>query len=284
MEHIFNVEMDLFQQDFIKLSKGIETNLFATAELLEEFAKTDTHIIYDRSNWIMLVKMNDFWKMYYSINKESLEQKISVIKSNFNELVDLIGRPEIVCEYLSKTARNEAIDLFLNELSFEFFIKRERMRLVPKDIKLDIGKESGYIIEKAEESFASEILSLYEKDFDKYTSCMPSEFELLQSMQAGHIYLLKEQDRQNDFLALLEYSKTKNKTSILHFLVKEEYRGRGLANILLDKYLREVVLDQKMRAHLWVQVKNKPAKNLYAKHGYKADQLYSIAYLFQRRN
>lgn len=278
-----NLKIDDFEEKIFALSKEILTNFFPTPKLLEKISNTKTHLIYDDKTWILVVKDNDFWKMYFSFNKDSAETDILSIKKEFDQLLASIEKLDVVCEYLSKFSQNEQIDLFLKDLTFAFFVKRERLRLSQSDIKLSGCDYSNYLIEKAGEDFAAEILSLYDGTFDKYTSCIPTKEELIDSIQAGHILLLKNLEDQNEFLALLEYCDTCKNTSISHFIVKPDYRGHGLANVLLNEYLSEVVIRDNKRAHLWVQVENEPAKQLYAKHGYKEEHLYSVAYLIDRR-
>jgi ribosomal protein S18 acetylase RimI-like enzyme len=125
-----------------------------------------------------------------------------------------------------------------------------------------------------------------ELDKEKWTKYFLEGFEKLSKREADRIFVAE--DDSHAFLGYLWVGEGSSiMTGLKHgyicdLFVKEEFRGKGIGRILLDKaesYCRE---KRYSRILLMVSVNNETAIRLYNKMGFKAEQTYMAKILSAR--
>ena len=115
-------------------------------------------------------------------------------------------------------------------------------------------------------------------DKEKWTQHILEGFEKLSNRETDRIFVAE--DEKHAFVGYLWVGEGSNlMTGLKHgyiydIFVKEEFRGKGIGEILLDKaesYCREKCYP---RILLMVSVSNEAAIRLYSKMGFKAEQTY----------
>lgn len=279
MKCVKDFDFEKFLKENYKLSGKVLTNLYIN-ESTKDLFLSERYLLYNNNLWIALIKIQDYYKLFYSIPTDiTVEEKEQLIL-NFNNLFkDIVGL-DIICEYVYKKSPYNLIEEIMQNLCFKPFINRERLRLI-KDIdkKYKLTKNPELIVCYASEKSSKEIQYLLESTFDKYTSNLPSESELKQAIVENNVLLIKDKKDSENFMGFIGFSETKGISVIDYFIIKEEYRSKGLSSVLLDYYIQKEVLEKNYRAHLWVQTDNLPAIGLYKKFGYKSEGVYSNSYL-----
>lgn len=270
----FNFE-DFLKENYV-ISKNILTNLYINNEI-EEYFNVERHLIKGTNNWIILVKIEDYYKMFYSFNTEIVSDEQLEIKEMFYKLSEDILISDIICEFVYKREQNPLIKDILEMLGFEAFINRVRMSRRQK-VEYEIYDSNEHVVVPALIDQVDEIQELSSKVFDKYTSNLPSRNELEDTIRKKEILIIRNKN-YNEFLGFIKYSINKNVATIDQLIVKEKARGLKIASKLVNYYLDKVVDANSYRANLWVQVGNKSARKLYENNGYIYENLYSNSYL-----
>lgn len=270
----FNFE-DFLKENYV-ISKNILTNLYINNEI-EEYFNVERHLIKGTNNWIILVKLEDYYKMFYSFNTEIVSDEQLEIKEMFYKLSEDILISDIICEFVYKREQNPLIKDILEMLGFEAFINRVRMSRRQK-VEYEIYDSNEHVVVPALIDQVDEIQELSSKVFDKYTSNLPSRNELEDTIRKKEILIIRNKN-YNEFLGFIKYSINKNVATIDQLIVKEKARGLKIASKLVNYYLDKVVDANSYRANLWVQVGNKSARKLYENNGYIYENLYSNSYL-----
>ena len=89
----FNFE-DFLKENYV-ISKNILTNLYINNEI-EEYFNVERHLIKGTNNWIILVKLEDYYKMFYSFNTEIVSDEQLEIKEMFYKLSEDILISDII--------------------------------------------------------------------------------------------------------------------------------------------------------------------------------------------
>lgn len=270
----FNFE-DFLKENYV-ISKNILTNLYINNEI-EEYFNVERHLIKGTNNWIILVKLEDYYKMFYSFNTEIVSDEQLEIKEMFYKLSEDILISDIICEFVYKREQTPLIKDILEMLGFEAFINRVRMSRRQK-VEYEIYDSNEHVVVPALIDQVDEIQELSSKVFDKYTSNLPSRNELEDTIRKKEILIIRNKN-YNEFLGFIKYSINKNVATIDQLIVKEKARGLKIASKLVNYYLDKVVDANSYRANLWVQVGNKSARKLYENNGYIYENLYSNSYL-----
>ena len=270
----FNFE-DFLKENYV-ISKNILTNLYINNEI-EEYFNVERHLIKGTNNWIILVKLEDYYKMFYSFNTEIVSDEQLEIKEMFYKLSEDILISDIICEFVYKREQNPLIKDILEMLGFEAFINRVRMSRRQK-VEYEIYDSNEHVVVPALIDQVDEIQELSSKVFDKYTSNLPSRNELEDTIRKKEILIIRNKN-YNEFLGFIKYSINKNVATIDQLIVKEKARGLKIASKLVNYYLDKVVDANSYRANLWVKVGNKSARKLYENNGYIYENLYSNSYL-----
>lgn len=257
-------------------------NFVPTADFFHQISDKEGSVFEWSNHFAILLYEEGFLRLYYML-------QASISEDEMNEFIHLLGsilkneEISIVCEYVSKNNGEERMELFLKNLGFESFINRERMRLTAKNALVQ-PKDNINDLYFLEPQYATYLLTQYYKTFDPYTSMIPTLEALEQTITQKNIIGVKRMN-QNGNMALagaLEFSIDRKTSSIMHFVVFEEFRGMGLARVLLEQYLNGVIIPRNLTALLWVKCDNSTAKYLYSSYGYTADNLYAKSYILAR--
>jgi ribosomal protein S18 acetylase RimI-like enzyme len=166
----------------------------------------------------------------------------------------------------------------LQDNSLRFLVRRETwMDITFREAKeTDLQLVRKYTIETAWATFPEDEKKLLDKD--KWTKTFFEMFEKLSKKDTSKI--LVAEDENHAFLGYLFVGEGSNMmTGLRHgyiydIFVNEEFRGKGIGRILLEKaesYCRE---KRYSRILLMVSTSNEPAIRLYDKMGFKAEQTY----------
>jgi GNAT superfamily N-acetyltransferase len=279
MDIYHNINFKVALEDKVFFSRDYTSNFVYSTELEQQVNDNQNILLLDRDSWLLLVNKLDFYVLYYSLKIDKIENLTKKFKVAFSSVIESTVIREVSCEYLSKKGSNELIDIFLENLSFNRIVKRERLTLKSYQSYEPTSKINDFEIEFAEPELATPILKMYQDSFDKYTSLMPELDELKSILEQNRILALKRK-KDNDLVAVLEFTRDKKLSMLNHLVVNSDYRRLGLGKYLVSSYIEEIVLEENMKARLWVQLNNEAANKIYGDLGYLSDGLYSTAYLF----
>jgi ribosomal protein S18 acetylase RimI-like enzyme len=142
----------------------------------------------------------------------------------------------------------------------------------------DLEPVRKYTVETAWVDFSESERKELEKDKEKWTKHILEGFEGLSKRENHKIFMAE--DENHAFVGYLWVGEGTNMmTGLKHgyiydIFVKEEFRGKGIGKILLEKaqsYSREKGYS---RILLMVSANNETAMKLYSKMGFKAEQIY----------
>jgi GNAT superfamily N-acetyltransferase len=279
MKDYHNINFKALLEDKVFFSRDYMSNFVYSTELERQVNDNKNILLIDGDSWLLLVSKLDFYILYYSLKIDEIEDLTNKFKVAFLSLIESTGIKEVSCEYLSKKESNELIEVFLENLSFNLLFKRERLTLKLYQSYEPTSKINDFEIKFAEPELSTLILKMYQDSFDKYTSLMPELDELKSILEQNRILALKRKT-DNDLAAVLEFTRDKKLSMLNHLVVNRDYRRLGLGKYLVSSYIKEIVLEEDMKARLWVQLNNEAANKIYRDLGYLPDGLYTTAYLF----
>ena len=126
-------------------------------------------------------------------------------------------------------------------------------------------------VQVAGEADAAEILAAITANFDVYAEHIPLLQEVRQAAAAGGLLVARE---GGALAGILYYDRTGFTTLLRYWLALPGFRGRGHADALMWRYLRECAACR--RFLLWVQETNARAMALYRGYGYNADSIADV--------
>lgn len=112
---------------------------------------------------------------------------------------------------------------------------------------------------------ADVLLDFLEAHFDHLAGCIPTAEGMREILQNGEM-LCTEDDA--GITGLLHFARGRTSTEIRHLAVRPDYRGQGLAGMLLRVYLQET---DGQKSLVWARQGNAPAERFYEKHQYRPD-------------
>lgn len=237
------------------LKRGVFTNCFISKEEYEEEIKNETLFYHAYDGGLLIFrKMDGYYKMNFYIVNPEIDLDI-----NFNDIVvtEIVCKPEFDC--------CKIIELFnKNGMS----LKLKRVRLSNENNNINIESSN---VEKANLKDYEKIIKLLRENFDKYIGCIPSEQNLKLDIAKGNFYCYEGNE---EILGILHID---NKANIKHLAVDGNYRGKGIAKMLLSKYLQDV---GNCKKYVWTGENNEAAKNTYFSMGYKLDGY--VSYVLMR--
>ncbi len=139
------------------------------------------------------------------------------------------------------------------------------------------------IFENANESQSKEILALYDSvrgvGFCVWDESYPTMREIKQDLQTNNLYVLTENGRIAGALSVMPENEMDTldvwrmcdgtQAEIARIVVGEDFRGRGLAGIMVDS-ITEILRERGYRAiHISAAVGNLPALATYKKRGFE---------------
>lgn len=208
----------------------------------------------ENSNLYLFVKKEGFYRLYYLINNVDAQNNFSEIKI----VLEIIyrGKNKMPLEHIKYWKKNNFFShltrdcYFLNSASISpNYSKLEGVTIEPPKNKKDI------LIAK----------KLIDENLDLYTGDILSLQEIENFVTRGLLFCAYKNDLM---CGMLQADLINNIFWLGHIVVHKDYRGKGLANLLVDNYLNEGLKLQVRQFQLWVIDENIPAVNLYKKRGF----------------
>jgi ribosomal protein S18 acetylase RimI-like enzyme len=258
MAEIFKISHFATLQDLFDkyLKNTTQTNNYLLTSHYEELiASSKLFAARGNENLVLLAERNSSFQVYYFLNNFDEEIKIKTIKPLMMEIV-----------YRGELKRPNEILQYWEVNGFKTHLTRDNLSLTFKN-KVDIGLINPDVQVKlaSSDNEAKYAHDLFEKDLDIYTGDLKNQAEI-EVYVANKNMLCAYYD--GNLCGALQFE-IKNKIVWLgHIVVDSEYRGKGIANVLVEKYLtmNETGLDT--RYQLWVINNNAAAVNLYKRFGF----------------
>lgn len=232
------------------IRRGIVTNNFISGERRSDcIAASSLSYCCDEENLFLLEDRGDFTRLYFDI-------------ADIGKLpaFDTVQKP-VVFEILLRPGdeNSRSASEAFSRAGFQNILTRERMQ---RNVDSISGDRQGVV--PAVRGDTDAVRTLLNRNFDRFTGCLPSMQELLHEIDAGMVYKLSVDDQ---IAGLLHFSADKRGVEIRHLAVNEQHRSKGIATRLLNRCLME----HGSSARLWVSKDNDTAKTFYQKHGFSAD-------------
>jgi ribosomal protein S18 acetylase RimI-like enzyme len=255
MNLINNLEIlnNLIQKYFIK---GTVTNNYVlSGDYLHYIAARELFYISSSSNLCLLVKKNDFYKLYYYINDHDEGMYINA------------GLP-VTMEILYRGLEEKPVEImkYWEKYGFKEHLSRDCMVVTYKQTALLLPNFSGAELKYAESE--AEIIftkDLIENSLDKFTGDILSYDEVKSFVKKKNVicaYL------EGKFCGILQFEIKNNVVWLGHIAIANEFRGKGIANELVKAYIVDNAVQPNTRYQLWVIQDNLAAKTLYLKFGF----------------
>lgn len=205
----------------------------------------------ENSNLYLFVKKQGFYRLYYLINNVEVKNDFSEI----NIVLEIIyrGKNKIPLEHIKYWKKN----------GFTSHLTRDCYFLNAASISPIHNKVEGVTIESPRNK--DDILfikQLIDENLDLYTGDILSIQEIENFVSRGLVFCAYINDL---ICGMLQADLRNNIYWLGHIVVHKDYRGMGLANLLVDNYLDEGLKLQVRQFQLWVIDRNIPAVNLYKK-------------------
>ncbi len=118
------------------------------------------------------------------------------------------------------------------------------------------------------------VRQIMKEAFDPDAGCVPNIRETQTIVQEGKVLCVRGD--KGDILGILHFETANLSSEIRHLAVREDCRGRGIAQKLLDMY---AIRTEGRKSHVWTRLGNTAAEHIYEKNGYKADGYQSMVLL-----
>ncbi len=122
----------------------------------------------------------------------------------------------------------------------------------------------------AQESDFFAVSRFLRAQFSPLTGCLPTEDDLRENLRRGETVITRD---ENGISGVLHFAVSRAASEIRHLAVREDCRGRGLADALLTAYLTAT---NGVRSQVWARTGNLPAEHFYEKHDYRPDGWTSV--------
>lgn len=238
--------------------KGCVSNDYIQREAADIIIHDNLYEYCGENNAFLLVKKDDFWRVYYYLNKfaevlslddEVLETEI-LFRGNLGEPADVVA--------------------YLEKCGFKRHLVRDQYAGIYKDLKPAVENDE-IIVQPAQTLIGVQgAFELFNQSFDKYSGdyVSPEVYEGL--LAKGSVLLAWKKDGDEaHFLGALHQTVENNVSWISHVTVKETARGHHVGQALLDAFVERNMTSEKSRYMLWVQHQNETAVRMYEKKGFK---------------
>lgn len=247
-------DLDLFFQKYFL--KHTLTNNYVLAETYRQAINEEKLYYYETiSNIFLLVEKESFYQLYFFIN-------------SLNEAVHLVTKKPITMEIVYRGALNKPLDLigFWERNGFKEHLTRDNLSLTYGKINhIELNNPSFQLKYAETEKEAHLIRKLFEDSLDKYTGDLMSINEIKSFIEGKNIICAYINDQ---FCGALQFEVKINIIWLGHIATDLNYRGNGIANHLVRKYIEDNSRGDNSRYQLWVINDNIAAKSLYTKFGF----------------
>ncbi|GAB1448408.1 hypothetical protein MASR2M44_14170 [Bacteroidota bacterium] len=237
-----------------QLPRNLTNNFLMPSVLEEQIQRGNLWIDSSLSNCCLLVDKGFCYQIYYHVN--SAEEK-------FNLPVDKPLVLEIV--YRGSLGYPEEVVSFWEKQGFAKYLKRDNLALAGAKV-MPVTLNPDVVIELLNDDLAVNFAyHLFSKDLDRYTGDW-------RSLEEIHAYAINKQllfaHIEGKLAGVLQMEHKNNINWLGHIAVSEEFRGRGIANSLVDRFIKHGWNGPSTKYQLWVIHDNEPAIKLYARFGF----------------
>ena len=235
--------------------KGTLTNNYILSKEVNKYIEDKRYWYFKgNSNLYLFVEKEGFYRLYYLINNIDA-------RDDFSKL-------QIVLEIIYRGKKNMPLEhiKYWRKNGFKSHLTRDCYFLKAASVSLNYNQVEGVTIERPKNK--EDILSakkLIDENLDLYTGDRLSLQEIENFSTSGLLFCAYKNDLM---CGMLQADLRNNIYWLAHIVVHKDYRGMGLANLLVDNYLNEGLKLQVRQFQLWVIDENIPAVNLYKKRGF----------------
>ncbi len=208
-----------------------------------------------------LSSCNDEANCFFLVKKEEGVTRLYYLLNDLSKALHIDTEDALVTEILFRGNQGEpSTEIeFLEKNSFVRNIRRDQFSgLIPSDPAAEI------IYAKSEEDALS-CINLFNSTFDKYSG------DFISPVKANRLYeeksLLCAYDSSGNIQGSLETTISGRNAWVAHLVVDSAYRGKGVANKLMDMFVTYAMSHECKRLMLWVNHENNKAVSLYRKYG-----------------
>lgn len=223
---------DMPEATFIIAKTGDENELFWGVKKLETF----------RDNLERIVSENDSFIFRYA-----------------GHLDDLIEKKKIIEKWGYKS-KNTHLGYFHDDIT---------INMNYKDLKINMTTKLDENIIPLRKEEINDFMKLDEKLFNSFNN---TEEELNKAIDEDLIMIFKKESHIKGFIIIKIYGSNSNSCFIRNVGVSAEERGKGIGESLLITGLNKAAEMGVKKSMLWVDIDNKPARNLYEKLGYRLNK------------
>lgn len=246
--------LDLFFEKYFL--KNTQTNNYFLAETYRQLISEGKLFYHEGlSNMYLLVEKDSFFQLYFFIN-------------NLDEDITITSNKPIVMEIVYRGPNNKPNDLILfwDKNGFKQHLTRDNLSLTYGKIKQFETKNASVQLKYADTiDEANYVKNLFETSLDKYTGDLLTLDEIIALTNKKNIICAYI---NQTFCGALQFELKNNIIWLGHIAIDLNYRGNGIANLLVSKYIEDNKLNDNSRYQLWVIDDNSAAQSLYSKFGF----------------
>ena len=236
--------------------RGTITNNYLLTDTYSQLVKDGNMFwIEGQKNACILHEKSEFYQLYYFIN-------------DVNEKIDINSHKPVTMEilYRGNLQRPDSIQAYWECNGFKPHITRDSMMATYEQLILPADKNPDIEIKFAKSGFESNYAKeLIDSTFDKYTGDILTSEEI-NTLAANNNILCAYW--MGDICGILQFEIKNNVVWIGHIAVSSNFRGKGVAQELVNEYIIRNVVNPKTRYQLWVIQDNSNARALYNKFGF----------------
>lgn len=234
--------------------KGVRSNDYLQQEVIELIKRDALFANCYNNNAFLFVKNDVGIRLYYYIN-------------DLNEIANLSKYKDLVTEVLFRAEIPQEEINYLIACGMSINLRRDLYSTTSENIHLSLNVKEVYV--RYAESLSDIIFAcnLFNSIFDKYSGdyIPTTSYQVLLDKRQ----ILLAIDSNGGYLGAFHYTIEKNVNWVSHIAVLPEFRGKGVANALLNEFIRITNNGPKTKYMLWVQNKNNAAIQMYQKMGFK---------------
>lgn len=252
IEHLDELN-ELIKSHFVR---GTHTNCYFLIESFNKhIAAHKLSYVVSGQNLILLLDKTGFYQLYFYLNDLSAG-------------IDLSSDKPVVMEILYRGEKFKPMDIidYWSSQNFKQHLTRDNMMASFENLVLPESFNDDSVVNYAtsenEALFAEKLLR---NSLDQYTGDLLSMDEINHFVSNRNLLIAWY---ENEMAGVLQFE-VKNKIAWLgHIAIDEKFRGKGIANQLVIKYLLDNRTEDNTKYQLWVIQDNVAAVKLYRKFGF----------------
>ena len=252
LEHLDGLN-ELIKSHFVR---GTHTNCYFLTESFNRFIADGklSYVVYGK-NLILLLEKSGFYQLYFYLNDLSTG-------------IDVLTDKPVVMEIVYRGEKFKPMDIidYWLALNFKQHLTRDHMMasfeniIIPENITNDCIVN--YASSADEALFAEKVLR---NSLDQFTGDLLSLDEINHFAKNRNILVAWY---NNEMAGVLQFEVKNNIVWLGHIAIDERFRGKGIANELVKRYLLDNRTESATKYQLWVIQDNEAAVKLYRKFGF----------------